>query len=89
MGPPLVALFSACRIGCGKVAIPVGRAGVAELFAVDVDDGSFELQLDTPNAASNPNEITVQATRNGVQNLTLLSSLFIPDIASLLFAKPE
>jgi len=34
--------------------------------------GSFELQLDTPNAASIPSAITVHATRNGVQNLILL-----------------
>jgi hypothetical protein len=34
------------------------------------------LQLETPNAASNPNAITVHASRNGVQNFTLLTSVF-------------
>ena len=54
--------------------------------------GSFELQLDTPNAASNPSEITVHATRSGVQNLVLITSFFLSDIATttlLLFTKPE
>jgi hypothetical protein len=51
----------------------LGRAGAAERFTV-ADGGSFELQLDTPNAASNPSEITVHATRSGVQNLILLTS---------------
>jgi hypothetical protein len=39
--------------------------------------GSFELQLDTPKAASSPSEITVHATRNGVQNFTLFTSFDI------------
>ena len=58
---------------------------------VVVDVGSFELQLDTPNAASNPSEIIVHATRSGVQNLNLLIFLLLSDIATtlLLFAKSE
>ena len=70
MGSPLLALFSAFRIGCGNVAKAVGRVGAV----VVVVFGSFELQLDTPNAASNPSAITVHATRSGVQNLILLIS---------------
>ena len=74
-------------IGCGKVDKAVGRVGAV---AVGLDAGSFELQLETPNAASNPSAITVHATRSGVQNLILLTSFFIPGIAtSFLFAEPE
>ena len=56
----------------------VGRLGVAldVLALAGFEDGSLELQLETPNAASNPNEITVQASRSGVQNFTLLTSVF-------------
>lgn len=54
------------------------RFGAAlDLFALaGLEVGSFELQLETPNAASNPNAITVQASRNGVQNFTLFTSVF-------------
>jgi hypothetical protein len=87
IGPPLVALFSASSTGRGNVAKAVGRVGAAGRLVVD---GSFELQLDTPNAASNPSEITVHATRSGVQNLSLLFSL-LSDIVntSLLLAESE
>ena len=68
-----MALFSASRIGCGKVAKAAGRVGAAGRFALVVDDGSFELQLDTPNAASKPNAITVHTTRSGVQNFIFTS----------------
>src|SRR5215213_1133336 len=91
MGSPLAALFSASRIGRGNVTRPLfGRPGAVR-FAVVVDAGSFELQLDAPNAASSPSEITVHAMRKGVQNLTLLTSFFISDIVTtlLLFAKSE
>ena len=57
----------------------VGRFRDAGRFAVVLYGGSFELQLDTPKAANNPSEITVQATRSGVQNFTLLTS-FLSDI---------
>jgi hypothetical protein len=59
------------------VVVPV-RLGVAlDGFALaGLGDKSFELQLETPNAASNPNAITVHASRNGVQNFTLLTSVF-------------
>ena len=89
IGSPLAALFSASRIGRGNMAKEAfGRVGAEVRLA---DGGSFELQLDTPNAASNPSEITVHATRSGVQNLILVTSFFLSDIAttSLLFAKPE
>jgi hypothetical protein len=71
---PLAAGFSASRTGCGKVAKPV-RLGAA-LLALAGEGGSFELQLETPNAISSPNEITVHATRSGVQNFTLLTWFF-------------
>jgi hypothetical protein len=88
IGSPLAALFSASRIGRGNMAKEAGRVGAEVRLA---DGGSFELQLDTPNAASNPSEITVHATRSGVQNLILVTSFFLSDIVttSLLFAKPE
>src|ERR1044072_429372 len=76
IGPPLADLFSASRIGRGKVTRPVGRLGADERALYG---GSFELQLDTPKAASSPSEITVHATRNGVQNLNLFTS-FLSDI---------
>ena len=72
-------------IGCGKVDKAVGRVGAV---AVGLDAGSFELQLETPNAASNPSAITVHATRSGVQNLIL----FVSDIVSttlLLFTESK
>jgi hypothetical protein len=52
------------------------RLGVvpARLALAGLEDGSFELQLETPNAASNPNAITVHATRSGVHNLNLFIS---------------
>jgi len=87
IGPPLVALFSASRIGLGNVVKPVfGRVVADGLFTVTDNGGSFELQLDTPNAARSPSEITVHATRSGVQNF----SLFLSDIVSttLLSAQP-
>jgi hypothetical protein len=49
-----------------------GRVGAEVRFTVVAVDGSFELQLDTPKAASNPRQITVLATRSGVQNLISL-----------------
>jgi hypothetical protein len=54
------------------------RLGVAlaRLALAGVEEGSFELQLETPNAATNPNAITVHASRSGVQNFTLLTSVF-------------
>jgi hypothetical protein len=64
-------LFSASSTGRGNDAKAVGRLGAAGRLVVA---GSFELQLDTPNAASNPSESTVHATRSGVQNLILLFS---------------
>lgn len=86
-----MALFSASRIGRGIETKAAGRVVAAGRFVVVVDDdGSFELQLDTPNAASSPSEITVHARRNGVQNLIVTS--FLSDIMSttlLLFTKPE
>jgi hypothetical protein len=55
-----------------------GRLGawLDVLALAGFEDGSFELQLETPNAASNPNEITVHANRSGVQNVILLLSVF-------------
>ena len=82
-----MALFSASKIGRGKVAKPeVGRLGAEERF---ITAGSFELQLDIPKAASNPSDITVQATRNGVQNFTLVTSFLDITITLLLFSKPK
>jgi hypothetical protein len=54
------------------------RLGVAPggLALAGLETGSFELQLEAPNAASNPNAITVHASRSGVQNFTLLTSVF-------------
>jgi hypothetical protein len=90
IGSPLAALFSASRIGRGTIAREeFGLVGAEVRLS---DDGSFELQLDTPNAESNPSEITVHATRSGVQNLVLITSFFLSDIATttlLLFAEPE
>jgi hypothetical protein len=74
---PLAALFSASSIGRGKVVNVVGAVGLFELtVTLAGDGGSFELQLDTPNAASSPREMTVQATRSGVQNFIALTSFF-------------
>src|SRR5215210_6317780 len=62
------------------MAKPVlGRVGAEARF---VDGRSFELQLDAPNAASNPSEITVHATRSGVQNFILFT--FLSDITNTL-----
>src|SRR5262249_45140897 len=47
----------------------------------DFEGGSFELQLETPKAMSNPNAITVVAARSGVQNRIFLTSFFLADIA--------
>jgi hypothetical protein len=75
-------------MGRGNIAKEAGRVGADDRFTATV--GSFELQLDTPNAASSPSAITVHTTRSGVQNLILLTSCFIPGIAtSFLFAEPE
>ncbi len=65
-------------MGRGNVAKAAGRVGADELVT---DGGSFELQLDTPNAARSPSEITVHAARSGVQNLDLLTSFFLSAIA--------
>jgi hypothetical protein len=76
-----VDLFSASRIGRGNVAkAVVDRPGAEARFAA-VDAGSFELQLDAPNAASSPSEITVHAMRSGVQNF-ILFTLFLSDIGT-------
>jgi hypothetical protein len=71
MGAPLAALFSASRTCRGKVF-----ARVAVVFV----GASFELQLDTPMATSSPKATTVVTSRNGVQNLILLTSFFLADI---------
>jgi hypothetical protein len=74
---PLVIRFSACSTGGDKVAKPARLGAAPDLLALaGLDDGSFELQLETPNAASNPKAITVHASRSGVQNFILLISLF-------------
>src|ERR1041385_1094707 len=74
IGSPLAALFSASRIGRGNMATAAGRVGAEELLT---GCGSIELQLETPNAARSANEITVPATRSGVQNLILVTSCFV------------
>ena len=67
-------------MGRGNVAKAVGRLGAEARFAA-VAGGSFELQLDAPNAASSPSEITVHTVRSGVQNFILFTS-FLSDIAT-------
>ena len=59
----------------------VGRPGADDdRFAVPEYGGSFELQLETPKAASSPSATTEHTTRNGVQNFNLFTS-FLSDIA--------
>src|SRR4029079_1768832 len=77
---PLAALFSASITCRGKT---FARAPV-------FDGGSFELQLETPIAASSPKATTVVTSRSGVQNLIFFTSFFLSDITnSLLFTEPE
>jgi hypothetical protein len=74
-------------MGRGNVAkAVVGRLGADARFAAVVG-ASFELQLDAPNAASSPSEMTVHAVRSGVQNFILFTS-FLSDIATTLLALP-
>jgi hypothetical protein len=53
---------------------PFGAAGF--FFTVTSAGGSFELQLDTPNAATSPSTITVDASRSGVQNFNSFNTFF-------------
>jgi hypothetical protein len=65
-------------MGRGNIAREAfGRVGAEERLA---GVGSFELQLETPNAASSPSEITVPATGSGYQTISLLLSFFLSRI---------
>jgi hypothetical protein len=73
IGGPLVALFSASRTIRGKALLAVARAATG---AVRVG-GSFELQLEAPNAANKPSTIKVETNLSGVQNFRSLITLFV------------
>src|ERR1051326_1712566 len=72
MDVPFAALFSASRTCRGSMFV---RAEAGDFVG-----GSFELQLETAIANSNPKAITVVTSRSGVQNFIFLTSFFRSDI---------
>jgi len=80
IGSPFALFISVCITTAGIAgfgSFPVAGAGGFET----VGSGSCELQLETPNAATSPSTISVDANRNGLQNLTGPGSCFFNAIA--------
>jgi hypothetical protein len=77
----LTLFISVSNTTAGSGGLAAASVPVAPGFDVVITGGSFELQLEMPNAAINPNTITVATIRSGLQNLIAPGSFVFNAIA--------